>query len=79
MRDRERIKGEIKTLTASQRLSGVILSVWPAVLGLLFTLINPTGMSLMWTTTAGVIMLGTMILLNVLGFISIRSILNIDI
>ena len=79
MRDRERIKGEIKTLTASQRLSGMILSGWPAVLGLLFLLINPGGMSLMWTTTAGVIMLGIMILLNLLGYFSIRRILDIDI
>ena len=79
MRDRERIKGEIKTLTASQRLSGMILSGWPAVLGLLFLLINPSGMSLMWTTTAGVIMLGIMILLNLLGYFSIRRILDIDI
>jgi tight adherence protein B len=79
MRDRERIRGEIKTLTASQRLSGFIISGWPVVLGLIFTAINPSMMSLMWTTTAGIIMLVIMAVLNFAGFFSIRRILAIDI
>ncbi|MEX2227441.1 MAG: type II secretion system F family protein [Dehalococcoidia bacterium] len=79
MRDRERIRGEIKTLTASQRLAGIILSGWPVVLGLIFTAINPSMMSLMWTTTAGIIMLVIMLTLNLAGYLSIRRILAIDI
>jgi len=79
MRDRERIKGEIKTLTASQRLSGFILCAWPVVLAGLFTAINPGMMSLMWTTTAGIIMLGIWLVLNTLGIFTMRRILAIDI
>jgi tight adherence protein B len=79
MRDRERIKGEIKTLTASQRLSGVILSGWPVLLGLIFAAVNPKGMSLMWTTGPGLVMLAVMLGLNLAGFFSIRRILAIDI
>jgi tight adherence protein B len=79
MRDRERIKGEIKTLTSSQRLSGWILSLWPGVLALLFALIAPKMMSLLVTTTPGLVMLGIWGVLNLLGFISIRRILDIDI
>jgi tight adherence protein B len=79
MRDRDRIKGEIKTLTASQRLSGWILSLWPAVLALVFTAINPSMMALLVTTTAGIVMLCVVVVLNLMGFFTIRRILAIDI
>lgn len=79
MRDRERIKGEIKTLTASQRLSGFILCSWPLLLAAIFTAINPGMMSLMWTTTAGIIMIVLWIILNGLGIFTMRRILAIDI
>jgi tight adherence protein B len=79
MRDRERIKGEISTMTASQRMSAWVLSLWPAVLGLVFFAINPHMMSLMWTTLPGIIMLVTWGALNLAGFVTMRRILSIDI
>ena len=79
MRDRERIQGEIKTLTSSQRLTGWILSLWPAALGGIFFLINPTMMSLLWTTGAGVILLILWFVLNALGVFTLQRILNIDV
>lgn len=79
MRDRDRILGEIKTLTSSQRLTGFVLSLWPMALALVFLAINPDMMSLMWTTDAGLVMLGTWIVLNAAGFFAIRRILDIDI
>jgi tight adherence protein B len=79
MRDRERIQGEIKSKTASQRMSGLILSLWPAALGLLFFAINPSMMSLMWTTTPGLVLLVIWLTLNLLGFFTMRRVLAIDI
>ena len=79
IRERERIRGEIKTMTAQQRLTGWVLSVWPALLGLVFFLINPHVMSLLWTTTAGIVMLVVWVILNTLGIFTIQRILNIDI
>jgi tight adherence protein B len=79
IQDRERIHGEIKTLTSSQRLTGWILSLWPAALALMFFAIAPSIMSLLWTTTAGLFLMGIWITLNVLGVFSIRRILDIDI
>ena len=79
MRDRERIQGEIKTLTSQQRLTGWILSLWPVGLGLLFLLVNTDRMSLMWTTAPGIVLLVIFMILNVLGFFTIQRILDIDI
>jgi tight adherence protein B len=79
MRDRERIKGEIKTLTSSQRFTGWVLSLWPICIAFLFFLINPGIMSLMWTTQAGVVLLFIWAGLNLLGIIALQKILSIDI
>jgi tight adherence protein B len=79
MRDRERIQGEIKTLTSQQRLTGWILSLWPAALAGLFFLVNHEVMSLMWTTSAGLVLLVIWVVLNLLGIFTIQRILDIDI
>ena len=79
IRERERIHGEIKTLTSSQRLTGWILSLWPAAIGLMFFAIAPSVMSLLWTTSAGLVLSGIWVTLNVLGIFSIRRVLDIDV
>jgi tight adherence protein B len=79
MRDRERVQGEIKTLTASQQLTGWILSLWPAALALGFFAITPSTMSRLWTTDAGLVLLGMWLTLNTLGVVSLRRILDIDV
>lgn len=48
IRERVRIKGEIKTLTAQGRISGWIISLLPVVLGLLLYAINPEYVSELW-------------------------------
>ncbi len=79
MRDRERIHGEIKTLTSSQRFTGWVLSLWPAVLALGFFAISPSIMSLLWTTGGGLVLLGLWFVLNLMGIFTIQRILDIDI
>lgn len=79
MKERERIQGEINTLTAEKRLTGNILSIYPAVLAALLFLIEPKVMSTLWTESAGVVLLVIAGVLQVLGFIVIRRIVAIDI
>jgi tight adherence protein B len=79
MRERERIRAEIQSLTASQRLTGLILSIWPVVLAALFFAIAPSVMSVLWTDPVGRIVLAVGVGLQLLGFFTIRRILNIDI
>lgn len=79
MRERERIRGEIQTLTAQQRMTGIVIGGLPVGLGLLFMVINPGYMTLLFTETAGKIMLVVAVALEVLGAVSIRKILAIDV
>jgi len=76
--DRERIRGEVRTYTAQQRLTGNILSVYPLLLALLFTALHPSLMSLLWTEPAGLVMLSIAVVLQVAGFFIIRRILAVD-
>ena len=76
--DRERIRGEVRTFTAQQRLTGNILSVYPLLLALLFTALHPDLMSLLWTETAGLVLLTIGAGLQLIGFLVIRRILAID-
>lgn len=48
IRERVRIKGEIRTLTAQGRASGWIISLLPVALGIVLYLINPEYVSELW-------------------------------
>ena len=48
IRERVRIKGEIRTLTAQGRVSGWIISLLPLVLGFVLYLINPEYVAELW-------------------------------
>lgn len=79
MRERERIRGEITTLTSQQRMTGIVIGGLPIGVGLLFMLINPSYMSLLFTTTVGQIMLLVAVLLEGLGIVAMKKILAIEV
>jgi tight adherence protein B len=79
IRERDRVRGEIRVLTAQQRFAGFVLSVWPVVLAGIFFLLNPDLMSNLWTTPVGLVLLIGAAFLQLLGFLTIRRIVAIDI
>ncbi len=79
IRERDRIRGEIKVMTAQQRFAASVLAVWPVILGVIFFLLSPSLMSNLWTEPAGLVMLGIAITLQLLGFLTIRRITTIEI
>jgi tight adherence protein B len=58
IRERVRIKGEIRTLTAQGRLSGWIVSLLPVGLAFALFLINPEYMSELWINEEPTILAG---------------------
>jgi len=79
IRDRDRIRGEIRVMTSQQRFSAWVLSLWPLVLAGVFVLLNHNIMSNLWTEPAGIAMLVIAGALQVLGFLTIRRIISIEI
>jgi len=77
IRERIRIKGEIKTLTAQGRISGLIVGLLPTALTILLFAINPKYISLLFTTTPGLLMLGAAFIAQATGFLIINKIVDI--
>jgi tight adherence protein B len=79
IRDRERLTGEVRTMTSQQRFSGLVLSLWPLLLLGAFSLLNWDQTSLLFTTNAGLLLIACAAALQVLGFITISRILDVEI
>ena len=79
MRERERIRGEIATLTSQQRMTGIVIGALPVIMFALFMAMNPAYMSLLFTHAAGKGMLVTAIFLEVLGYFTIKKIMAIEV
>jgi tight adherence protein B len=79
IRERVRIQGEIKTLTAQGQLTGYVLSGLPfAITGILFAL-NREYMSRMFTTQCGWIMAGVSLVIIMAGFFIMQKITKIEV
>jgi len=79
MRERERIRGEISTLTSQQKMTGIVIGGLPVFMFLIFMVINPDYMSLLFTTLAGRIMIVLAIIMETMGYFTINKLLAIEI
>ena len=79
MRERIRIKGEIQTLTAQQKLTGIVLGLIPVGCGLLFEVMSPGYINPLFTTFMGKMMLGIAVVMEVIGIMIIQRILKIEV
>lgn len=79
MRERIRIRGEIKTLTSQQMLTGFVIGVLPFAMVILFSLLNPDYMRPLFTTNIGYAMIAGACVLEFFGVMLIRKILDIEV
>ncbi len=77
IRDRLKIKGEIRSITAQGRTSGMIIGALPAFIAVALMLINPGYMNVFFTTSTGRIMLIVSVVMEVFGFLAIRKVVSI--
>ena len=80
IRERVRIKGEVRVLTAQGMITGYVISGLPIVLFGILTLVNRQYMSLLWTTgLCGYSMIAVGLTLIVVGFLIIQKIVQIEV
>ncbi|MBV8808168.1 MAG: type II secretion system F family protein [Acidobacteriaceae bacterium] len=77
IRERFRLKQEIRTKTAQGRLTGWVLTFMPVTLAALLYIVRPDVISLLWTRPAGIKMIYTGIVMILIGGLIIRKIVNI--
>ncbi|MDD3301006.1 MAG: type II secretion system F family protein [Bacteroidales bacterium] len=77
IRDRIRIKNEIKTLTAQGRMSGLVIGLLPIVLILAIMVMTPSYFEGFFESNMGKILIIISIVLEITGFAIINKIVNI--
>lgn len=78
LRRKQTMEGKIDSLTAQGRAQGTFMALLPVFLTGILTLIEPEAMSQLYTTRNGLAVLAVMVVMEVLGFMSIRRITRID-
>jgi tight adherence protein B len=79
IRERVKLQGQIRVLTAQGMLSGWIVGLLPVLLGSLIYTLNPSYISLLFTTDTGQKLLGLGVILLICGALAIRKIVTIDV
>jgi tight adherence protein B len=79
IRERVRIKGDIRALTAYGRGAGNLLTAVPIILTVVIYLINREFMSLLFVHPCGWIMMGMAVIGIVAGYLIIRKIVDIEV
>lgn len=79
IRERVKIKGKIKTLTAQGRISGIIIGLLPIAVGFVIYLINPEYIKVLFSHPTGRAMLAAGVVSQLLGMVIIRKIINIEV
>ena len=79
IRERFRLKRQVRTHTAQGRLTGWILSLLPLILGIALYLVSPDTISLLWKRPVGVKLLYAATIMTVIGGLIIRKIVNMEV
>jgi len=79
LRERAYIRRQIKTLSAEGRLSAIIIAALPPLFLVYLLLARPDYVTLLFTTTLGIIMLIVAVVLQILGVIWMRNIVNFEV
>ena len=79
IRERLRLKGEIKTLTAQGRMTAIVICLLPVGVTLIVSYMNPDFMSLLFTNPIGQGMLILAVLMELVGIFIIRKIIEIEV
>ena len=79
IRERARIQGEINTLTAQKKLSGVVIGLMPPAVVVLMLAVNFDYMSTLFTDPLGRFLLIVAVTLDIVGILAIKRIVSVDI
>ena len=78
LRTKFTMEGKIDSLTAQGRTQGIFMSCLPVLVGFGLAFLDPESMSKLISTTVGYVVLAIMIVMQVMGYLFIRKITNID-
>jgi tight adherence protein B len=78
IRERFKVKRQVRVISAHGRITGWILSALPPILALVFSIISPKMMSTLVHDPIGHMLIAVAIFLQITGTLVIRKIINIE-
>jgi len=78
IRERFKVKRQVRVISAHGRITGWVLSAMPASLGLFFAITNPEKYATFYRDPLGMQMIGGALLLQLIGVLVIKKIVNIE-
>jgi tight adherence protein B len=79
VRERMRIRGQVRVYTAQGKMTGTILAGLPIFMGLVLLAINRNYFKILFEHEHGLFMIGVVVLLEIAGYFWIRKIIHIKI
>lgn len=79
IQERIRMRREVLALTAQGRMSGVIMALLPVALAGFITMVSPGYIMPLFTETAGRIAIGVAIVMEIMGYLVIKKIVDIKV
>lgn len=77
IKERLKIKDEIRVLTATGRISGTVIGMLPVGIGVILLLLNPDYITLFFETTMGKMLLVLAGVLELIGFLFVKKIVTV--
>lgn len=78
LRERERLRGHVRTLTAQGRLSGWVVGLMPVALLGIVSVVDPEFLAPLVRTPAGLMLLGSAVALELIGAFAIRAVVRVE-
>lgn len=78
MQQRERLRREVRALTAEGRLSAVILTLFPPGIALALAILNPGYLEILLDHTIGIIAIVAAVAANIVGWIWLRRVIDVE-
>jgi tight adherence protein B len=79
VRSRFTLRRQLRVYTAQGRMSGYILAALPPAVGTVIYFLDPSYIQLLFTDPSGRLMLGSAVILQIVGFLWIRRIIRVEV
>ncbi len=79
VRERQKVEKKIQALTAQGLMQGIIVTLIPFILLVVFLVIDPSFIKPMFSTTLGLVLLFAMLVLQIIGGVFIKKIVTIKV
>ncbi|MBO1265981.1 type II secretion system F family protein [Proteiniclasticum sp. SCR006] len=79
IRERMRIKGEVRTLTAQGKMSAAVIGLLPVGIALAISVMNPEYIHVLLNTTLGNILIGVAVMMEMTGTFILTRIIKIEV